>query len=709
VITGARAIPRRAAPWAALLLLISVLAGLVGLGVRRVDGRLERATEDLRFRVRSSQDADQPVTIVAFDNMSLRDLNVQPPIPRHIQAEVIDRLDRAGARVIALDFNLEEPSRSERDDRAVTVALMNARHAVASVTAPGPDGSVAPLAGFLPFANTGVRPGYTGLPIDPDGVVREFGQSVKGLDPFAIAAAREFTGRSRIVPRSGSLIDFPGPTGSFPQLSYIDVLRGRFDARAVRGRVVVIGPTATVLGDQHQVPTDGTMPGPEVQAAAIATALDGFPLHRVGPATARRLALAGGFLVPLLLVITATLSRAWRIRRGGGVLIDAPSPWTASAFGAIAVAVWLIAAQLAFNAGTVVEVVAPLLAIVASVGLCVVALAVASSRARRRVRRQFAASDPAIVSQVLSRTQRRRAVTARDVIAGYTVEGPLGPGGMGQVWRATDARLGRSVALKLIKPERARDARARQRFVDEAHRASSVTHPNVVPVLDAGEDSTVLFLVMQLIDGDNLEHLLRNGHLEAPHAVRLLHRIACALDAVHQCGMFHHDVKPANILISYRSPEHPFLSDFGIAALAGGSPPGGGRGTPEYLAPERSAGRDSGVSADIYALAATMYQCLTGVVPFEGNGDALAAAHRNAARPRVTDVRPELPDAIDAVVATGLAVDPGRRYATATDLTLAAADALATAVVDDEHFGGAQLPPRPGVRSAIASAPTEAD
>ena len=228
-----------------------------------------------------------------------------------------------------------------------------------------------------------------------------------------------------------------------------------------------------------------------------------------------------------------------------------------------------------------------------------------------------------------------------------------------------------------------------------------------IPVIDAGEDDGLLFIAMQRIDGTDLAESLRNvGWLAAPYAVALMHRVACALDAAHGQGLFHRDVKPANILVPHRSPQHPFLTDFGVAARSkAGRPATDSIGTVAYLAPERFDGHEGDGAADVYALAAVLYDCLTGSPPFPSARSEAIAAHRAAQRPRVTAIRTDLPAGIDAVVARGLAVDPRERYPSATAFTRAAAQVLGVAVVDDETVDdrGQRPPPRPAVDDGRAT------
>jgi CHASE2 domain-containing sensor protein len=643
----------------------AALSAAAGLVARIGDGPLERGLVDARFAVRGTRPASPRIVVVAYDNRTLNALAVRPPVPRSIQAQVIDGLDTAGAAVIAFDYSLEQASADPQADRTLALALMNARHAVVSVTAPEPDGRVANLAGFIPFSDIAVRPGYTPLRLDPAGAVRSFGAAPRGVPLFGLAAVGELTGHRPIRAPSRALIDYPGPTGTVPQLSYIDVLHGRFAPAQVAGRIVIVGPTATVLGDTHRVPVDSTMPGVEIHAAEMSTALDGFPLRRVTDRSAVLTALGLALAVPVLVLLATLLGPRLADRRvRGGVPLALPSSWSVLGAGVLTVVGYLVSAQLLFDRGTVVEVAPGLVAIaVATVAVAAIGqhLAVVT---RRALRVQFAAAEPRVVEQVLAIASRRRAVAASDVIAGYTIMGPGLGGGMGVVYPARDLRLGRDVVIKVIRADRAMDGPYRRRFVDEVHRAAGLAHPNIVPVFDAGEDDRVLYVVMQPIVGNSLAGWLRAPwRLEAGAAVQLLHRIACALDyAATERDLVHGDVKPANILISRRSPRHPVLTDFGVATPA--SSGGRGGGTPGYRAP-RGEGTRAG---DVWSLAVVLHECLCGARPDErGSSGALA----------------EQPLALRRVFDRALDEDPTRRPATAAALTRRAAQALGVEVVDD--------------------------
>lgn len=183
-------------------------------------------------------------------------------------------------------------------------------------------------------------------------------------------------------------------------------------------------------------------------------------------------------------------------------------------------------------------------------------------------------------------------------LAGFRVEALIGRGGMGVVYRATQLSLERPVALKLISPELASEERFRERFLREARLTASLDHPHLLPVYEAGEDEGTLFLAMRLVEGSSLAELLRSeGALAPERALRLIAQLAQALQAAHEAGLLHRDVKPQNVLLAGSGErEHAYLCDFGLARrLAGGSLTAERAflGTAAYAPPSRSAGRSS--------------------------------------------------------------------------------------------------------------------
>src|SRR4051794_38524359 len=209
------------------------------------------------------------------------------------------------------------------------------------------------------------------------------------------------------------------------------------------------------------------------------------------------------------------------------------------------------------------------------------------------------------------------------VFAGHRIEGVVGKGGMGVVYRATHLALDHVVALKVIAPDLAGDERFRRRFADESRIAVSIRHPNVVPIHHAGEEEGLLFVTMDLIEGTDLRGLLRqHGSLDPEHAVAIIAPVADALDAAHRKGLVHRDIKPGNVLIERRDGEgeHVYLTDFGLARAIGapsGIPATGAFVGPlDYVAPEQIRGQRVDARSDVYALGCVLLEMLTGNPPF---------------------------------------------------------------------------------------------
>src|SRR6188472_4464875 len=223
-------------------------------------------------------------------------------------------------------------------------------------------------------------------------------------------------------------------------------------------------------------------------------------------------------------------------------------------------------------------------------------------------------------------------------IAGCRIEAVAGRGGMGIVYRATQLSLGRPVALKLIAPEHAADAGFRERFQRESRMAAAIDHPNVIPVYEAGEEDGRLYLVMRWVAGTDLHRLLRaEGRIEPERAAAIVNQVAGALDAAHTAGLFHRDVKPANVLLS---GDHAYLADFGLTRFAGAdtlTTAGHFLGTVDYMAPEQFHPGPNDARADVYALACVLYASLTGTPPFvRETVPATMLAHLHDAPPRAS-------------------------------------------------------------------------
>jgi serine/threonine-protein kinase len=267
-------------------------------------------------------------------------------------------------------------------------------------------------------------------------------------------------------------------------------------------------------------------------------------------------------------------------------------------------------------------------------------------------------------------------------IDGYEIVERIGRGGMGSVYRARQLNVGgRVVALKLIDPVFADDESFRSRFRSEMKVASSLEHPNVVPVYEAKEADGQPYIAMALIPGEDLGSLIRReGRLDPDLSVRIVAQIASALDAAHDQGVIHRDVKPANILID-RRVDHAYLSDFGIAksveASRADTRTGQGLGSLGYIAPEQLEGHDPDPRSDVYALGCVLFQCLTGELPFRDGHDAFLLRQKLESDPRhPSDLSPDLDPAFDRVSDLALARNPGDRFQSAGELAEAARAAL---------------------------------
>jgi hypothetical protein len=255
----------------------------------------------------------------------------------------------------------------------------------------------------------------------------------------------------------------------------------------------------------------------------------------------------------------------------------------------------------------------------------------------------------------------------------------IGKGGMGEVYEAEDTVKDRIVALKLLPESVSHDPVFRKRLQREAHSAGRLQEPHVVPIHDYGEIDGVLYVDMRMINGSDLRKILKNfGPMTPARAVAIVRQIASALDAAHEGGVMHRDVKPENVLIN--RDDFAYLVDFGIANAATDeklTELGTAVGTYAYMAPERFSGDAVTYRADVYALACVLHECLTGAQPFVGNSiGTVITAHLMQPVPRPSVQRPGIPAAFDQVIAKGMAKKPDDRFASAGDLAMAATDAL---------------------------------
>ena len=279
---------------------------------------------------------------------------------------------------------------------------------------------------------------------------------------------------------------------------------------------------------------------------------------------------------------------------------------------------------------------------------------------------------------------------------------------MAVVYRAYDARLDRRVALKILAPGLALDEAFRQRFIRESRAAAAVDHPHIIPVFEAGEANGVLFIAMRYVQGGDVGSLLDTvGQLSPRRVSSIISQVASALDAAHERGLVHRDVKPANMLLDSRTgngeADHVYLSDFGLSkqsfAVTGLTSTGQFLGTLDYVSPEQIEGRPVDGRADQYALACAAFELLAGTPPFRRDeGVAVVFAQLSQPPPPLTARRAGLPDATNSVLAKAMAKSPDDRYRTCRDFaaSLHAALGLPPAATDDQTL------PTPPVTSAPA-------
>lgn len=259
-------------------------------------------------------------------------------------------------------------------------------------------------------------------------------------------------------------------------------------------------------------------------------------------------------------------------------------------------------------------------------------------------------------------------------IGQYELGEQIGIGGMATVYCATQTSIGRQVAVKVLhRSLMEQDPTFLARFCNEVQIIAHLQHPYIVPVYDYGEFDEQPYLVMAYLSGGTLaSYIEQRGHLPLPETIRLARQMTQALHYAHQHGVIHRDFKPGNVLMD--EPGNAYLADFGLAHIAQQSPvfkEGDFVGTPDYLAPDWSRTSEITPAVDIYALGATLYEMLTGEAPYRGESAVeVVMAHLNQPVPDVRARRPDLPDAVQAVIEGALAKDSHRRFASARDVLL---------------------------------------
>src|SRR5215469_8232401 len=264
----------------------------------------------------------------------------------------------------------------------------------------------------------------------------------------------------------------------------------------------------------------------------------------------------------------------------------------------------------------------------------------------------------------------------------YEILGPLGAGGMGEVYRAKDTRLERIVAIKILPKEMSRDLARKQRFEREAKTISSLNHPNICTLHDIGSQDGVDFLVMECVEGETLAKRLEKGALPLEQVLKYGAQIADALDKAHRAGIVHRDLKPGNIMVTTTGAK---LLDFGLAKSAAPlvsgvtlstavpttpvTQEGTVVGTFQYMSPEQVEGKEVDGRSDIFSLGAVLYEMLTGKKPFEGKSQlSVASAVLEKDPAPISGIKPMTPPALDHAIRRCLTKDPDERWQTGRDL-----------------------------------------
>jgi adenylate cyclase len=347
----------------------------------------DRQTIDTRFELRGAQPTRSDVIVVKIDDVTFDELDQRWPFPRSLHAKLLDRIKADGPRAIAFDIQVTEPTTPAEDNALIEAVGRNRGHIVLSTTQVGPHGETGIFGGGSILQQIGAKAGSGNFHTDRGGIVRQVSYEIGHLKTLSIATAESASGR-RISPselgRSRAWIDFAGPPGTIPSVSYSRVLRGKVPASTFRNKIVVVGATAPLLQDIHATSTGTGMPGPEVQANAIWTALHGFPLRSAGTAMDIVLIVLLGLLAPAL---------SLRMR-----------PLYAISAAVIAGALFTVLVQAVFNGGWIVSFVYPMMALALSTVGSLGSYYLVTAVERERVRDVFSRFVPeGVVDQVLSR------------------------------------------------------------------------------------------------------------------------------------------------------------------------------------------------------------------------------------------------------------------------------------------------------------------
>lgn len=388
-----------------MLLFLGVAASAVGLSVVAYGlgflNSFERQTVDARFSIRGDRGAPKDVVVVKVDDVTFSALQTQWPFPRSLHAKLLDRIRAAKPSAIAFDVQFTEPTTPAQDNALIEAVARNRGKIVLATTEVDARGQPNVFGGGGILEELGARAGNSNFPTDRDGVIRRFAHTVEGLESFAVVAAEIALGRPLTAKDMGGgaqWIDYAGPPGTVNSVSYSLVLQGRVEPSVFRDKVVVIGATAPSLQDIHDASTGALMPGPEIQANAIQTALDGFPLRS-----------SASWLNVLLVVLAGVIAPLVSLRFSVAITI---------ASSLLAGTLFVVGTQVAFEHGWVSSFTYPLGALVLSTVGSLGTHYVVAAFEKERVRDVFSRFVPEqVVDQVLASADADLRLGGKEVVS----------------------------------------------------------------------------------------------------------------------------------------------------------------------------------------------------------------------------------------------------------------------------------------------------
>ncbi len=430
-----------------------------------------------------------------------------------------------------------------------------------------------------------------------------------------------------------SMINFCGAEKKFRHISVSEILGRNFDKNMLSGKIVLVGLSDKRNLDPHRTPFTAKMSSTELWATVTANTLESPPFIRFN-------ILLLSLILPILAIILVTVLTeiALQLPEGKGIPI-------ALLFGAVL----LIVNFVVFVSGYWVSLLLPIF----------YSFLFAAWLIYKRVR--FGSSQRIKIDDIEYTAEGEIKKIGR-----YCIEKEIGSGSMGTVYRATDPKLHRTVAIKTIKLGGGIGIQKelKERFYREARAAAGLKHESIVTVYDFGDTQSIAFMVMEFVEGETLEALIaQKGRISVEETVRIIGKIACGIKMAHTQGIIHRDIKPANIMV-VRNNSEVKLMDFGVAKTGGAlTDTGKALGTPYYMSPEQLNGEEIDNSTDIFSLAVTAYECISGIRPFAGeNLSALTYAILHKSPQPLFDRISDLPKGVDVVLAKALAKNRDNRY-----------------------------------------------